>query len=415
MSENSCLLVGLDLPTLTQWSAQSSLDELGELASTAGLQVEHKILQRRQAPHYRHYVGEGKLEEIKTLIQQDEIEVLIADDELSPGQQKTLEETLKIKVLDRSGLILDIFSQRAHTAEAQLQVELAQLEYMMPRLTRLWTHLSRLGSGVGARGPGETQLETDKRQIRKRMQLLKERLEKVQSQRELRRKDRCEIPVLSGAIVGYTNAGKSTLMNHLSKAELLSEDKLFATLDPTSRKSTIPHYKHLVLTDTVGFIQKLPHHLINAFYATLEEVSKANFLIHVIDASHPNLEGTLHTSNEIIKNLKSDGLPRLYLFNKMDQVSKPNQLKEQLKAYQPSLFVSAFQDDLHAQLSQAFDGLLGSLEKEFVFRIPYTRMEVLNYIHENGRIISKTFSDYIDVSCVMNPSLGERVHRSLAI
>ena len=405
---SNTLIVGVNVRRNTLWSAADSLNELAELARTAELSVTHSILQSKAFIDPKFYIGEGKLAEVKQIVLDQGIQVLIADDELTPVQQKNLEKELAIKILDRTSLILDIFAKRALTAEAQLQIELAQLEYMMPRLTRLWTHLSRLGGGVGTKGPGETQLETDKRQIKTRMSLLKNKLEKVQQHRDLRREKRTTLPVLSAALIGYTNAGKSTLMNAITQASVLAENKLFATLDPTTRKCHLPGLSHFTMTDTVGFIQKLPHHLVNAFYSTLEEVRYADVILHIIDASHPNILGTINTSLEIINNLKASHLPMLYVFNKMDQVPKPNSLKKMVENFQPQIFISAQQLDKEA-FSDSVSKLLSQFQEKREFKIPYTRMDLVNILHTQSQIKKIEYLDKIEISTLIHPVLADKI------
>lgn len=409
--DNFTVLLGIDIKN-TQWPASDSLNELGELARTAGLMVVEKILQPRSFIDSTWYIGKGKLEELKQIIQEKQIKVCIADDELTPSQQKNLEKELCIKVLDRTSLILDIFAKRALTAEAKLQIELAQLEYMLPRLTRLWTHLSRLGGGVGTKGPGETQLETDKRQIKTRMSLLKKKLKDVQKQRELRREKRKQLPVLSAAIIGYTNAGKSTLMNAITNAGVLSENKLFATLDPTTRKCKFPGLSHFIMTDTVGFIQKLPHHLVNAFYATLEELTYADVILHVIDANHSNINGTISTALSIIKDLKADHLPMLFVFNKMDLIAKPNTFKKLVAHLQPQLYVSAThlnQDEFCGAVSN----LLNQFQEMREFNIPYQRMDLVNILHTQSQIHSIEYLETIHIKTLIHPILGDKLINTL--
>lgn len=405
------VLLGLDIKN-TQWPASDSLDELGELARTAGLIVVEKILQSRSFIDPTWYIGKGKLEELKQIIQEKQIKVCIADDELTPSQQKNLEKELCIKVLDRTSLILDIFAKRALTAEAKLQIELAQLEYMLPRLTRLWTHLSRLGGGVGTKGPGETQLETDKRQIKTRMSLLKKKLKDVQKQRELRREKRKGLPVLSAAIIGYTNAGKSTLMNAITNAGVLSENKLFATLDPTTRKCKFPGLSHFIMTDTVGFIQKLPHHLVNAFYATLEELTYADVILHVIDANHSNINGTISTALTIIKELKADHLPMLFVFNKMDLISKPNAFKKMIAHLQPQLCISAAHLNQN-EFCNAVSDLLNQFQEIREFHLPYQRMDLVNILHTQSQIQSIEYLESIHIKALIHPILGDKILNAL--
>ena len=312
-------LVAVDAGDDPGWHAEDSLAELASLAETAGAEVVGAEWQNRRHVDPNWYVGKGKAEELLAAKAETGFSVLVADDELSPGQQRALEELLKVKVIDRSRLILDIFAQHARTHEGRLQVELAQLEYQLPRLTRMWTHLSRTGGGIGTRGPGETQLETDRRLIRERIKKMKERVEDVRQQRETaaRGRDRRLVPTVS--IVGYTNAGKSTLLNALVGSEVtLAEDKLFATLDPTSRQVKLGDGQTAIITDTVGFIHKLPHQLVDAFRATLEEVTRADVLIEIVDASDGHFAEHRATVQTVLDELGAGEKPRLVAFNKAD-------------------------------------------------------------------------------------------------
>ncbi|WP_316840831.1 GTPase HflX [Pedobacter gandavensis] len=296
------------------------LDELAFLVDTAGGVVAHIFTQKMEKPDRSTFVGTGKLEEIQAYVKSEEIDLVVFDDELSPSQLRNIERELQVKVLDRSNLILDIFAGRAQTAQAKTQVELAQLQYLLPRLTRLWTHLERQKGGIGMRGPGETQIESDRRMILEKISLLKERLKLIDKQNETQRKNRTEL--IRVALVGYTNVGKSTIMNMLSKSEVFAENKLFATLDTTVRKVVIENVPFL-LSDTVGFIRKLPHHLIECFKSTLDEVREANVLIHVVDISHPNFEDQINVVNETLKDLGARDKPTIVLFNKIDAYVSP--------------------------------------------------------------------------------------------
>ena len=288
------------------------------MARTAGAEVVGSLTQRLATPNHTYYMGKGKLEELISLKEKAEYNLVIFDDELSPAQQRNLEELLEVKVIDRSALILDIFAQRAKTHEGRLQVELAQQEYLLPRLAGRWPHLERLGGGIGTRGPGETQLESDRRIIQRKIQRLKEELEAVRKHRAQYRRRRSEqgIPVV--ALVGYTNAGKSTLLNALSDANVFVEDKLFATLDPTTRRLTLPNKKQVLMTDTVGFIQKLPPTVVAAFRATLEELSEANLLLHIVDIASETAAQQCHTVEDILKELDLADKPTLLALNKID-------------------------------------------------------------------------------------------------
>ena len=297
---------------------EGSIEELGQLARTAGAEIVGSVTQRLTAPTSAYFVGKGKLEELASLKSEVGYNLVIFDDDLSPAQQRNLEQELDVKVIDRTALILDIFARRAHTHEGRLQVDLAQQEYLLPRLAGRWPHLERLGGGIGTRGPGETQLETDRRLIKRRIQRLKAEIEAMSKHRALYRRRRSEkgLPVV--ALVGYTNAGKSTLLNSLSNANVLVEDKLFATLDPTTRCLMLPAGNQVLFTDTVGFIQKLPPTLIAAFRATLEELSEADLLIHVLDIASETSAQQCHTVENMLDELSLGEKPRLLVFNKID-------------------------------------------------------------------------------------------------
>jgi GTP-binding protein HflX len=282
---------------------------------TAGGETVKTFTQRMQRPDRATFVGTGKLEDIKAYVKAEEIDIVVFDDELSPSQLRNVENELQVKILDRSNLILDIFAKRAQTSQAKTQVELAQLQYMLPRLTRMWTHLERQKGGIGMRGPGETQIETDRRIILQKISLLKERLKEIDKQNETQRKNRHQL--VRVALVGYTNVGKSTIMNMISKSEVFAENKLFATLDTTVRKVVIENLPFL-LSDTVGFIRKLPHHLVECFKSTLDEVREADILIHVVDISHPNFEDHMDTVNETLKDLGAIDKEIITVFNKID-------------------------------------------------------------------------------------------------
>jgi GTPase len=410
------ILIGIQISkNNTNWPAEESLNELKELARTAGLDTVEIFIQNREKIDRKTFVGKGKLQEIKIFIEENDIQVCITDDELGPAQHKHIEAELNIKVLDRTSLILDIFSQRAQTYEAQLQIELAQLSYLLPRLTRLWTHLSRQGGGIGSRGPGETQLESDKQQIGKKVTHLKKKLLKVQQHRHTLRKSRKVSPILTAALIGYTNAGKSTILNSLTHAGVLTEDKLFATLDPTSRQLKLPSQESLMLIDTVGFIQKLPHHLVNAFYSTLEEVTEADLLLHVIDASHPQLEGVIATSQKLITSLKAANTPTLFIFNKWDKVSKPNTVSALIDHLQPHVKISALQTEGLSLLLSGIDTLMAEFRQAFIFHIPYSRMDVASLVRDHADVIKEDYQEKTMIlEVVMHKVRGNRIMALLA-
>ncbi|HOF98871.1 MAG: GTPase HflX [Bacteroidetes bacterium ADurb.BinA395] len=313
--QEKTILVGLVTPQQNREKAKEYIEELAFLAKTAGAVPEKIFLQQLDHPNPETFVGPGKLEQIKNYLADHPVDMAVFDDELSARQIRNLESELKIKILDRTNLILDIFAKRAKTASAKTQVELAQYQYLLPRLTRMWTHLERQQGGIGTRGPGETQIETDRRIILSKIAQLKQNLKEIDRQMSTQRKNRGKL--VRVALVGYTNVGKSTLMNLLSKSNIFAEDKLFATLDTTVRKVIIDNLPFL-LTDTVGFIRKLPHHLIESFKSTLDEVREADLLIHVVDVSHPNFEEQIQVVNQTLKEITNEEKPMILVFNKID-------------------------------------------------------------------------------------------------
>src|SRR5476651_1172178 len=315
VKQERAVLVGVLTPHETDEQGKEYLEELEFLVSTAGAETVKSFTQKLQKPDRSTFVGSGRLEDIKAFVIEEEIDMVVFDDELTPSQLRNIENELQVKILDRNNLILDIFAGRAQTAQAKSQVELAQLQYLLPRLTRLWTHLERQKGGIGMRGPGESQIETDRRLILNKIALLKERLKQIDKQNETQRKNRTQM--VRAALVGYTNVGKSTIMNMISKSEVFAENKLFATLDTTVRKVVIENVPFL-LSDTVGFIRKLPHHLVECFKSTLDEVREADILVHVVDVSHPNFEDQIRTVNETLKELGAIDKQMITVFNKMD-------------------------------------------------------------------------------------------------
>jgi GTP-binding protein HflX len=381
-------LLAVDTGEDTGWTAEDSLTELQNLALTAGADVVGAEWQNRRHVDPNWYVGKGKAEELLAAKHETGFDLLIADDELSPGQQKALESLLRTKVIDRSRLILDIFAQHARTHEGRLQVELAQLEYQLPRLTRLWTHLSRTGGGIGTRGPGETQLETDRRVIRERIKKMKERVEQVRQQRATaaRGRDRRLWPTVG--IVGYTNAGKSTLLNALVGSEVArAEDQLFATLDPTSRQVKLGDGQTAIVTDTVGFIHKLPHQLVDAFRATLEEVNRADVLLEVVDAADAHVDAHRATVQTVLDELGAGDKPRLLVRNKADLI-EPAALDGEGVAptIAGAVLVSALTGFGIDTLRTEIAAVLGSLWVDVDVALPYAAGELLARVRERGTV-----------------------------
>jgi len=386
------ILVGLDLAGATDWSVEESLAELGELARTAGAEVVSQVIQRRQLPDRATLIGQGKVDEVAQLVWSLDADLVIFDDELSPVQHRNLEDALQVKVLDRTELILDIFAQRARSKEGKLQVELAQLQYLLPRLAGKGHELSRLGGGIGTRGPGETKLEADRRRIRQRISALRRELEDVIAQRDLLRQERVRnrIPVV--ALVGYTNAGKSTLFNALvGNEEVYTADQLFATLDPTMRAIELDDARKIIISDTVGFIRKLPHHLVAAFRGTLEEVVEADLLLHVIDVSEPNFEDRMDAVNEVLQELGAVGKPTITVFNKADLLGKEE--AEAIAARFPqAVSISAKYGSL-----EVLKRLIAStLPVRYVchrFLVPYSSGWLVGALHEKGNVLEVEYSE----------------------
>jgi GTP-binding protein HflX len=325
------LLVGLERPDDSKWDHAESLQELGELVKSAGGEVVNTAIQRRPAPTAAYYIGPGKASELAELCKKENVGTVIFNDELSPAQSRNLEKVFERKILDRTQLILDIFAQRAKSKDGKLQIELAQLQYLLPRLTGMWTHLSRQSGGIGMRGPGETQLEVDRRRVTEKIARLSRELDDVRKQRGTQRAGRLRQHWPICSFVGYTNAGKSTLLNKMTHSEVYAADQLFATLDPTTRQFILPNKQKLLLTDTVGFLKQLPHHLIESFKATLEEVAEADLLLHVVDLSHPLYEQQMAAVQVVLEELNAWGKQMIVVFNKIDRVTNPALTGEGMK------------------------------------------------------------------------------------
>lgn len=371
--------------------AEDSVAELAELVETAGAVVVGTLIQKRENIHPGTYVGTGKVFELEELIEQTGATGIVCDDELSPAQLKNLEEALKTKVMDRTLIILDIFAARASTSEGKIQVELAQLKYRLSRLSGLGRSLSRLGGGIGTRGPGEKKLEMDRRLINSRVAQLNRELKEVQRHREVNRQQRKRSGIPVVAVVGYTNAGKSTLLNHLTNAEVLEEDKLFATLDPTTRILELTNNQKVLMTDTVGFIRKLPHHLIDAFRNTLEEAKYADIILHVVDASNPQMDKQMYIVYDTLRNLEVEGKKIITAFNKTDRIGQPEPLHD-FRA-ERTVHISAKYGDGLEDLKNILEEILRE-EKDFLeCTIPYRDAGVIQKIREKGELLSEEYRE----------------------
>lgn len=408
--------MGAPTPEVTPEEADEHLEELGRLADTAGATVVAVLIQRLDAPHPRYFIGEGKARQLRRVASERDATVVVFDDELTPAQGKNLEDLLDIRVMDRTELILDIFATRARTNEAQLQVELAQLEYLLPRLKRMWTHLSRIRGGIGLRGPGETQLETDRRIIGRRISDLREKLKVVAQRRATQRKQRSS--EFQAALVGYTNAGKSSLLRSMSGSDLFVEDRLFATLDPATRKVELPMGSKVLVTDTVGFIRKLPHHLVASFRATLEEASEADVLLHVIDGSHPRWQEQKSVVEEVLTELELDEVPVALVFNKMDLIThdEENALRHRVQALcaEPAVFTSTVERQGLAPLVSFLEDQIRSQRPEVQVLIPASDGESLATVYREGEVISQEErGTTIDVRARLpQPTLGRLRQRA---
>jgi len=387
LEQERALLIGVYGAETYRWQAEDYISELELLATTAGAITMDKILQNRLHPDPTSYVGKGKLQELKAIVGELNIDALIFDDDLTPTQIRNIEKSTKAKVLDRSGLILDIFASRAKTAAAKTQVELAQLQYLLPRLTRFWTHLSRQKGGIGTKGPGETQIETDRRLIGRRISVLKEKLEKLDTQRSTQRKGRDEMTRIS--LVGYTNAGKSTLMNTLTETNVLAEDKLFATLDSTVRRLELGNHS-VLLSDTVGFIRKLPHNLIESFKSTLDEVRESDILLHVVDASSNSIEEYIEVVYRTLDEIGIRGKKKVLLFNKIDRLD-PEALTDLKRNYPDALFVSAVRGIGLSKIKQKLEELIEEDYVEFEYRILMAHYKAAAFLHKVAVIKKEQF------------------------
>ncbi|MBQ6373037.1 MAG: GTPase HflX [Clostridia bacterium] len=394
---------------LISTDSNESLDELASLAETAGAMVITRVLQSRQRPDPATYIGSGKAEELQLTCQTLEIDLAIMDDELTGAQQRNLENALGVRVIDRTALILDIFAQRAQSAEGKLQVELAQMKYRLPRLTGMGTVLSRLGGGIGTRGPGETQLEVDRRRIRRRIDDLEAQLREIKKQRDLRRARREKTGQTTVALVGYTNAGKSTLLNALSGADVLVEDKLFATLDPVMRRVELPENRECLVVDTVGFIRKLPHQLVQAFRSTLEEALFADLLVVVSDLSSPQYAQQRATVFDVIRELGAADRPILEALNKADAAQISGMIEPA-----DAILISAMRGDGLDKLKAEISRRIAAMRHRATLTVPYAKGNVLSLIHEKGQVISEEYtSNGTQVVALLDAAMYQRVQGML--
>ena len=390
--QERAMLVSLEWGnTKAAWSAEDSLEELKQLTDTAGAVTLGKFFQSRPKPDPAFFIGRGKVGELALFAQQEGIDLCIFDDELSPAQQRNLEATIGVRILDRTGLILDIFAQRARTNEGKMQVELAQLKYTLPRIGGQGLSLSRLGGGIGTRGPGETKLEVDKRRIRDRIAFIEDNIKKIKSVRDLHRNKRSKQQIPAISLVGYTNAGKSTLLNTLTQSDIYAQDQLFATLDPTTRKLLLPDKREALLTDTVGFIQRLPHQLVAAFKSTLEEVCQADLLLHVIDVSHELYKEQTSAVYEVLKEIGAADKEVITVYNKVDNLPPESELLRRLSKEENAVCISAKQGQGLEELKQLIvDNLkLQSIEAELLF--PYNNSAIAAQMHENSTVLQQEY------------------------
>ena len=403
MSERA-ILIGMEWGRNDSlWTVDDSLEELKQLADTAGATVIKKFIQKRPKPDPAFFIGRGKVQELALYAQQENIDLCIFDDELSPAQQRNIESVMGIRILDRTALILDIFAQRARTNEGKLQVELAQLQYALPRIMGKGLMLSRLGGGIGTRGPGETKLEVDRRRIRDRIAFIKDQIEKVKAVRSLHRSKRKKNNVFEVSLVGYTNAGKSTLLNTLTNSDIYAKDQLFATLDPTTRQLTLPNKQEIIITDTVGFIQRLPHQLIAAFRSTLEVVTEAVLLVHVIDVSHELYKEQAAAVHEVLKEIGAETKPVITVYNKIDKLPPDSKLADRLALEEDTVCISAAKKLNLESLQQMIESHLKSKAVEVTLCIPYAETAKAAQLHETANVLEQAYTENGAVMKVILP------------
>ena len=402
--------MGLERPIDNKWDHAESLQELGELVKSAGGEVVETMIQRRPAPTAAYYIGPGKATELAALCKEENIGTVIFNDELSPAQSRNLEKVFERKILDRTQLILDIFAQRAKSKDGKLQIELAQLQYLLPRLTGMWTHLSRQSGGIGTRGPGETQLEVDRRRVTEKIARLSRELNEVRQQRSVQRQGRLRQhwPILS--LVGYTNAGKSTLLNRMTHADVYAADQLFATLDPTTRQFVLPNKQKLLLTDTVGFLKQLPHHLIESFKATLEEVAEADLLLHIVDLSHPLYEQQMAAVKTVLEELNAWGKQMIVVFNKVDRVTNPALIEHALHMHPNSVAISAVTGAGFPELFGEIENQVKAWRLRVKLVLPNHLTALVAELHRVGRVLDISYQgDTITLTAHVPPQLQGKI------
>ncbi len=401
------ILVGVHLPD-SALDMDASLEELSALADTAGACIVHRLIQRRESPNPAFLIGKGKVAELAEFCQEKNADLVVFDHDLTPAQVRNLERETKVRVIDRTEIILDIFARRARSKQAKLQVELAQLQYELPRLRRMWTHLSRIEGGIGLRGPGETQIEVDRRKARDRISDLQKALKQIEKRKSLETASRSEF--FTVALVGYTNVGKTALMNALTGEALFTENRLFATLDATTRSLQLPGGQTALLTDTVGFIQKLPHHLVASFHATLEEVREADLLLHVSDVSHADRRGQVVAVQRVLREMGCAEKPVIYVFNKCDLIDDQT-VAEDLEQFEAAIMVSAIKNKGLEQLRSMIEVAAQSSQVEIDVRLPASDGRVAAYIAEHGNVLLREYDhEHVHLRARMHPGHAARVH-----
>ncbi|MFB6290243.1 MAG: GTPase HflX [Candidatus Bipolaricaulia bacterium] len=394
------ILVGIDLNYLEKeelWTTEESLEELGSLAETAGVEIVDRVIQRRNKPDSKFYIGKGKVDEIKSLVTELGAHVILFNDELRPAQARNLEENLGAKIVDRTQLIMDIFAQRAQTKEAKLQVELAQYEYLLPRLRGWGESLERQAGGIGTRGPGQTRLARDREKVQRRIDSIQDRLKEAEKELDVRRKRRLESNIPIVALIGYTNTGKTTLLNRLTGSDGFKEDKLFATLDPLTRKFKLPDRRKVLLTDTVGLIRKLPHQLIPAFKSTLKSARSADLLLNLMDATQDKLEARWQTVNQILNeeifDEEQQRPPMINVINKIDLLESGREIESLTSGIDNSVVISALEGENLDKLKDLIASQLGDEVKEITLNLPYDRADILDWLHNNGEVKKEEYKE----------------------